>query len=276
MTEIADLLARGGWELQDPRPSAAQHPDTFELPTQQDLAALQPGSLVRAIFRTVSIADPVRDDLAPYDEQGRPVLVVMTERMWAIALSSDGQVLECVMDNHPFGTHTRLLPNDRVRIPLTHVIATGAPIPDLDRFYEFLAAWENDPQNPMVDPSTPVDPLGPPRIRHDQQQVVDRTGTPAHPSIPFARVLVSKNVTPELLPLYGQRYEPNPERADCGWVFFSGPPDVGQVAETIGFDIVTLQEAHRRHPNIQPYLAMAPGWAFTLLPGGTDDIYRRD
>lgn len=273
MTEIEALLCRGGWDLVDPRPIAAQHPDTFTLPTCADLAALRPGSLVRAAFRTVTIADPVRDQRDPYDEQGRPVLVAITERMWAIVVAGDDESLACVMDNHPFATHTRLLPHDRVQIPLTHVIATGDPIPDLAGLHEFLAAWENDPQHPLVDPRTPVDPLGPPRIGGSQARVVERTGVPAHPPIPFANVLVSKNVTPESVPLYGARFEPVPERGDCGWVFFTGPPDLEKVAQTIGFEVLTLQAAQQRHPRIQPYLAMAPGWGFTLLPDGADDIY---
>ncbi|WP_420113920.1 immunity protein Imm33 domain-containing protein [Pseudactinotalea sp.] len=272
MNEVEALLARGGWALEDPRPTAAAHPDTFELPTAGELAALGPGSVVRAIFRIVTIADPVRDGAAPYDDHGRPVLVPFGERMWAIVIGREGDVLECAMDNHPFGTHTRLLPNDRVRIPVSHVIATAAPLPDFDEFLAFLARWESDPENPMTDPTTPMDPLAPPRLRRDQQAVVDRSGAPAHPSIPFARVLLSKNVTPDSVPLYGARFEPKPERGDCGWVFFTGPPDLDEVSRTVGFSVVTVQEALGRHPQIQPYLALAPGWGFTLF-NDADDLY---
>lgn len=272
MTEVEALLARGGWALEDPRPSAAAHPDTFELPAPDVLAALGPGSVVRAVFRTVTIADPVRDTVSPYDDQGRPVLVAIGERMWAIVIGREGDLLECAMDNHPFGTHTRLLPNDRVRIPVSHVIATAPPLPDLEDFLAFLARWESDPAHPPSDPTAPVEALSRPRLRSDQQAVVDRTGVPAQPSIPFAKALMSKNVTPESVPLYGARFEPRPERGDCGWVFFTGPPDLDEVSRTVGFDVVTLQQAHERHPRIQPYLAVAPGWGFTLF-GDSDDLY---
>lgn len=275
MTEVEELLARGGWALEDPRPRAAANPDTFELPTAAEVADLGPGSVVRALFRTATIADPVRDHAAPYDDQGRPVLVPFSERMWASVIERDGDVLECAMDNMPFGTHTRLLPNDRVRIPVSHVIATAAPLPDLEKFLAFLERWESDPANPMTDPTTPMDPLAPPRLRSDQQAVVDRTGAPAHPSIPFARALMSKNVTPESVPLYGARFQPKPDRGDCGWVFFTGPPDLDEVSRTVGFYVLTLQQALERHPRIQPYLAVAPGWGFTLFPEG-DDLYRID
>lgn len=270
--EIESLVRRGGWELMDPGPSAAENPGTFELPGAEELAALRPGSVVRAMFRTATIADPVRDGVDPYDELGRPVLVPITERMWAIVIGRDGDLLECVMDNHPYGTHTRLLPMDRVRIPVRHVIATTAPVPDHREITDFLAKWESDPDNPQIDPTTPVDPLGPPRLRSDQQAIVDRTGVPAHPPLPFAKVLVSKNVTPESVPVYGMRSDPRPERQDCGWVFFTGPPDLDRVARTVGFDVVTVQDAVARHPRILAYLAMAPGWAFILFEDG-DDVY---
>ncbi|GAB2601998.1 immunity protein Imm33 domain-containing protein [Pseudactinotalea suaedae] len=272
MTEIEALLSHGGWQLMDPRPLAAEHRGTFELPTAAALAALQPGSLVRAMFRTATIADASRDGVGPYDVHGRPVLVEIVERMWGIVIGRDTETLEVALDNHPFATHTRLLPHDRVRIPSTFVIATGEPVPDLPRLTAFLAAWESDPANPRIDPTTPVDPLSPPRLRRDQQEVVNRIGVPAHPPVPFSNVLVSRNVTPDSVPLYGARFEPQPARRDCGWVFFTGPPDLQQVSETVGFDVLTLQAAQQRHPKIQPYLAMAPGWGFTLFPEG-DDIY---
>ena len=275
VSEIENLLRRGGWELVDPAPLAAENPETFEMPSPDDLAALRPGRRVRATFRTATIADPVRDGVDPYDQQGRPVLVPITERMWLIVIGCKGDLLECVMNNHPYGTHTRLLPMDRVRIPISHLIATTSPVTDYQEFADFLAKWESDPENPQIDPTTPVDPLGPPRLRSDQQAVVNRTGVPAHPPYSFAKVLVSKNVTPEAEPMYGARFDPKPERDDCGWVFFTGPTDLNEVSETVGFNVLSLQEAVERHPKILAYLAMAPGWAFTLFHDG-DDVYTTD
>lgn len=272
MTETAALLQRGGWELVDPRPIAAEHPDTFELPSPSDLAALAPGSLVRATFRTVSIADVSRDGLDPYDEDGHPVLVPITERMWAIVISVDGEELECALDNHPMATHTRLLPNDRVRIPLTHVIATGDPVPDLGEFLEFLERWEKDPQAATEPPTAPVDPLTPPRIRTDQQQVCDRAGVKAQPPYPFGYVLLGNDVTPESTLVHGARFEPDTERGDCGWIVYAGEADFETMAETVGCQVVTLQQALQAHPGIAPYVALPPGWGFTL-DGGADDLY---
>lgn len=275
MDEFDHLLRRGGWELVDPAPVAAEHPETFMLPSPEELVALGPGNRVRVTVRTATIADPVRDRMDSYDQQGRPVLVPILERMWAIVIERDGDLLECALEGYPFGTHTRLLPMDRIRIPVGYVIATTTPVEDFAHFSDFLAEFENDPARPQVDPSAPVDPLEPPRLRNDQQAVVDRTGAPGHPPLPFARVLLSRNVTPESVPLYGMRSDPRPERGDCGWTFFTGPPDLDQVAETVGFDIVTVQEAVGRHRGILAYLAMAPGWAFSLFDDG-DDVYPVD
>ncbi len=62
---LAEVLARGGWALLDPRPTAAAHPDTFEMPTAAELAAVRPGHQVRAMFAVADLADEVRDGLAP-------------------------------------------------------------------------------------------------------------------------------------------------------------------------------------------------------------------
>lgn len=272
MEETDALLRRGGWKLVDPRPIAAEHPDTFELPDPATLAALEPGSVVRAMFRTATIADVSRDGFGPYDKQGRPVLVPITERMWGIVISVDGDVLECALDNLPMATHTRLLPNDRVRIPVTHVIATGEPIPDLGQFLEFLERWESDPEAPAEPPTAPVDPLAPPRIRTDQQQVCDRVGVKAQPPFPFGYVLLGNDVTPESTLVHGARFDPDRERGDCGWIVYAGEADFETMAQTVGCQVVTLQRALQAHPGILPYVALPPGWGFTLA-GGADDVY---
>ena len=97
--ELTELLARGGWRINDPRPTAAAHPDTFELPTPEQLAALGPGSLVRARFDLVTMADVSRDRIPPYDEEGRPVLVVHGERMWLVVTGVADGVADCILEN---------------------------------------------------------------------------------------------------------------------------------------------------------------------------------
>ena len=257
--DLGDLLARGGWELVDPRPMAAEHPDTFELPSADDLDRLQPGSLVRAMFRLVDIADPSRDGLAPYDPSGAPVLVTHVERMWAVVTGRQGDRVACLLDNQPYATHTSLEVLDPLSLPLTHLIATGDVRPELAEhlaFAERMAAQDERPAGS----GTPVDPGARPRIRSDQQAICDRAGVRAEPPSPFGFAL-----------LQGARFEPAPERRDTGWVFFRGT-DFEAVTQTVGFDIVTVQEASRAHPDILARLALPVGWAFSV-GDGVDDVY---
>lgn len=270
LPDLTDLLRCGGWELIDPRPTAADHPATFELPTPAELEAVGPGSLVRAQFRVATIADVVRDGLAPYDEHGEPRLVTQVERIWAIVTGVDGDVIECVLDNQPFATHTSMTIYDRLTIPRSHVIATGQPLPDFDDFLAFLARWETDPDNPGIDPTSPVDPLSAPRIRSDQQAVCDRVGARAEPPWPFGSGLLAKNVTPGSLLVYGARFVPDFERKDTGWVVFADNDDFEEVGRTVGFTVATLQEMYDAHPAIWPYVALPTGWGFTLASGAAE------
>lgn len=271
--DLSALLAHGGWELLDPRPTAARHPDTFVMPTAEELDALGPGSMVRAMFDVATIADVVRDDLTPYDEEGHPRLVTQVERMWAVVLQVDGDTVECALDNLPFGTHTRLLPNDRLRIPLSHVIATGERAADHEEYLAFLARWEADPDHPGTDPTSPMDPHAPPRLRSDQQEVCDRTGARPEPPWPMGSGLLAKNVTPQSLLVYGARFPADASRRDTGWVVFADNEDFEEVGRTVGFTVATLQDMYRAHPAIWPYVALPTGWGFTLAAGTEHDVY---
>lgn len=269
--DLGDLLARGGWELVDPRPVAAENPDTFELPDADRLAGLRPGDQVRAQFRLATIADLARDGRPPYDAQGRPVLVTHVERMWLIVTGVADGLVDGVLENQPFATHTRLTVNDRVQVPLGHLIATGPPIEDYDGFLAFLERWEAEA--PADGPTAPVDPLAAPRIQASQQGVCDRAGVRPEPAWPFGAALLARNVTPESAVLHAARFEPRPDRQDTGWVFFADSADFEEVANTVGFDVVRLQDVHRAHPAAWPYIALPAGWGFTLADGA-DDVYQ--
>lgn len=265
------LLARGGWELIDPRPVAAEHPDTFELPSAEQLAALVPGSLVRAMYGLVTIADAARDARPPYDDRGHPVLVTQVERMWAVVTEVDGDAVECVLDNQPHATHTSLTLFDRLRLPLSHLIATDPPRPDLAEHLAFVARMAEQDERPAAQ-ATPVDPQAPPRIRGDQRVVCERAGVRAEPAWPFGAALLARNVTPEVTILHGARFPPHPERRDTGWVFFADDADFEAVAANVGFDVVMIQDASRAHPAIGPRTALPPGWGFSVGEG-VDDVY---
>lgn len=94
-----------GIALDDPRPIAAAAPYTYAMPWPAELAALEPGDGVQAIFREI--------------EGGRRY---DAERMWVgVDAVEDGWV-RGRLDNEPRDMPSFAL-HDPVRIPLTHVIA---------------------------------------------------------------------------------------------------------------------------------------------------------
>ena len=99
--DVEALLRRGGWELDDVQARHRAHPDTFELPSAEGLAALRPGRMARLIFRLVDQADRVRDRTAPYEEDGTPVLAMWHERMWLYVEERDGDDLVGILQNVP-------------------------------------------------------------------------------------------------------------------------------------------------------------------------------
>jgi hypothetical protein len=93
-----------GIALNDPRPIAAEAPYTFFLPLPVELAALEPGDMVQAIFRETS-----------GDRQ------YGAERMWVeVEAVADGFVSGKLL-NQPFDMPSLKL-DDWMCIPLTHVI----------------------------------------------------------------------------------------------------------------------------------------------------------
>lgn len=275
MTELEDLselLGRGGWEIVDPGTVVTIGQDELEGAEPAGLAGLAAGSTVRAMFRVATIADVVRDGIAPYDADDQPVLVTEVERLWAIVTGVGDDEVDCVLTSQPFGTHTSLAAYHRVRIPVSHLIETGAVEPDFDGFLTFLARWENDPTNAATDPTTAVDPLARPRIRSDQQEVCDRAGARAEPPWPFGRGLLAKNVTPGSVLVYGARFVADAERQDTGWVVYAEHSDFEHVSATVGFTVATLEEIYQAHPAVWPFVALPTGWGFTLA-GGADEVY---
>lgn len=274
MTELEDLsglLGRGGWEIVDPRTVTTVGHDTDNLPDDDALATLAQGSTVRAMFRVATIADVVRDGIAPYDADGRPVLVSEVERLWAIVTGVGDDEVDCVLTSQPFGTHTSLAAYHRLRVPSSHLLEIGPAEPDLDGFLTFLARWEGDPEN-AADPTDAVDPVAAPRIRGDQQEVCDRVGARAEPPWPFGRGLLAKNVTPGSVLVYGARFVADAERQDTGWVVYADHSDFEHVSATVGFTVATLEEIYRAHPAVWPFVALPTGWGFTLA-GGAEEVY---
>jgi hypothetical protein len=104
-----------GISLEDPRPIAASAPYTYFMPWPEELAALEPGDGVKAIFHETAGG---RD----YDG----------ERMWVLVERVENGFVVGKLDNEPYDMPSIRL-GDLVRIPLTHVIdctyAEGKPAP---------------------------------------------------------------------------------------------------------------------------------------------------
>ncbi|GAA1477232.1 hypothetical protein GCM10009623_16780 [Nocardioides aestuarii] len=269
-TDVATLLTHGGWALVDPRPTALANPDTFEMPTADELAALRPGSLVKAMFRCVTIADEVTDGLAPYDAEGRPQLVSFVERMWLTVVETSGTPdgdVECVLDNMPYSTHCSLVPGTGLKIPAHHLIATDPPADDLD-LRGYLATLARDFGAEVARATDPVDPTALPRVHPDQQRRCADVGVPPHPPAMFGSMLVASDVGPDDVPLFGGRFDPEPERSDVGWVVWARHASMEEAQAAAGFRVVTVQEAFRLAPAAWPWLALPPHWGFTADADG--------
>ena len=268
---LEQVLEHGGWLLIDPGPTAAAHPDTFAMPTPEELAALRPGSGVKVMFRLADLTDSVRDRLLAHGVDDPPRLCTVTERMWLVVLRRDGDLLTCVLDNQPYAAYSRLVVGAEVTVPVGYVIATGTGPDDLDAY---LAQNEQSglPRLPEVETTRPEDPTRWPSIRADQSEVCRRAGVWPAPPWMFASMLVARDLSPEREPVHGARFHAEPDRGDCGWVVFAGYESMDAVADGPGFDIVTVQQACARDRRILRYLALPQGWGFTAASHG-DDVH---
>ncbi|WOF44459.1 DUF2185 domain-containing protein [Sphingopyxis indica] len=94
----------GRYEIEDPRPIAAEAPYTFYLPSENELLAVSPGDLVKLIFRSIPDSS----------EWG-------AERMWVIVTAAEGAWLTGTLDNHPLDM-PQLKAGDRVTFARGHII----------------------------------------------------------------------------------------------------------------------------------------------------------
>ena len=276
MHTVDGLIARGGWGLDDVQARGRANPDTFWLPPEEDLARIVVGSAVRLIFAVVDQADTVRDGRSPYGPTGAPELTVHYERMWLWVERLEGDDIVGVLQNVPVATHTRLVPNARVRFRRSDVIDIQH-VPPVSMWSEIEALAKIG--FPHLDESAvlrPEDPLRDPSISPTQAEVCRRFGTRPERPWAFARCLVGRQVTIDSPVLYGvhARSHRDPKQQDCGWAIWSADPDMGVAAKKEGFDIVDVGSLYDRHPRVWAYLALPTGWAFVLGAAGHEDVYQ--
>lgn len=94
----------GRYEIDDPRPIAEAAPYTYHLPSENELLALQPGDLVKAVFRSIP-ASPIWE----------------AERMWVEIIALEGDLLRAKLSNIPFDM-PQLKPESPVRLKRSDVI----------------------------------------------------------------------------------------------------------------------------------------------------------
>ena len=274
-----DLIATGGWRLDDAQARHAANPDTFWMPSPEQLAAIVPGSTVRLIFQVADQADPVVDGLEPYAADGRPNLVVGHERMWLyveeVGAGFDDDLIGVLM-NQPVASYTRLVPGARVRFKRRDVI-------DLDNDAERDVAGEladmaaaGFPVLDEADTLRPEDPNRDPTLPAEQAEVCARYRVrPERPAPgPFSLALVGKTLFRDTWPVYGLRFRPNPERSDTGWSVWTGPADMDEAAKTDGFEQLPTGIIQELHEGAWAHLALPPGWGFVLYADGTTDVYQ--
>lgn len=256
--QIHELLERGGWVLVDPTPVATEHPDTFHVPSQDERAALGPGDVVRAMFRVVTICDVARDGIAPWNPDGTPALTTLVERMWGVVMAEMGDVLDVELTNTPFATHSSLSAGARILLPRQYVIAVDEQFDDVE---EWLARVDDRAPS---DHTLPMAATAKPRMTEDQAELCRAAGVDRpEPPFPFSIALVAKDLTPESALIHGVRFDPDHERNDSGWIFFAGDVDLDDVMETIGVDVVRLDEAYQRCPRMWDYVVLPSGWGFS-------------
>jgi hypothetical protein len=114
------------FELDDPRPNAAEAPYTFFLPSQAEIAAVGKGDLVRLIFR-----------------YSHAIEKWSAERMWVIVDEVKEDSLVGLLDNHPDEPTSQLRADDRIEFKHHHIIdidwaepQAAPPAPTIRSYWE--------------------------------------------------------------------------------------------------------------------------------------------
>ena len=272
--KAVELLRSGGWELDDAQARHRANPETFWLPSGEDLQRIEVGHAVRLILRLSDLADEIRDGIEPYSHEGVANLVVSHERMWLWVEQTEGDVLVGVLQNVPLATHSNLVPGSRVRFHLNDVIDFDTE-PPVEMHEELTAmAKIGFPVLDEAEALAVVDRNRVAAIAPSQLEICQRAGVQPQRPWDFAKCLIDRAAADGVVPLFGARWKPDRDRGDCGWVLWSTYPDMQDAADDHGFDIVHIADIRSRCEPMWRFLALPPGWAFTIAPDGKEEVFR--
>lgn len=101
-----------------------------------------------------------------------------------------------------------------------------------------------------------------------QRSICDKYGSPWLPVVPDLKIGVSKEVRENIYPINGLRHRP--EGNTSGWYIWAG--------QEIGANEDFFLPLHAEHisewcPEVEKYLALAPGWRFLIAPDYEDVWY---
>ena len=246
-----DLLGHVGWQLDDAQARHRANPDTFLLPSDDELRRVDVGHAVRLIFRLADLADPIRDGTEPYSSDGLVNMVVSHERMWLWVERIEDDTLIGVLQNLPVATHSNLVPGARVRFHRHDVI-------DVDL----------EPPVDMDDELAAMSEMGFPALDEAAAVAAVAVPSPTAPAVP-----APEGVSADVFPLYGARRKPQPHRGDCGWALWSQHRDMQVAADENGFDVVSVGDVRQRSKSMWRFLALPAGWAFTIGLDGEEDVF---
>lgn len=271
--DVVRLLVRGGWTLDDAQARHRENPDTFWLPSEDELRALEVGHSARLIFAVADLADPIRDGIDPYSVDGTSNLVVSHERMWVWVERIEDDALVGVLQNLPVATHSNLVPGARVRFGLRDIIDLDLEPPV--EMHEDIRAM-TDTGFPILDEAVAlgaVDPERTPAIAPNQLEVCRDAGVRPERPWYFARCLIDRAASDGVWPLYGVRFKPRADRDDSGWSLWSRHPNMEDVVAEHGFDVIHIGDVRKRCGPSWRFLALPPGWGFVSGPDGYEDVF---
>nr|NLI50230.1 hypothetical protein [Propionibacterium sp.] len=265
-SNVATLLAHGGWEVVDPADLRSPAGDPLTPPVEADLARLAPGHGVKVVLGLATMSDGALAADPPYGPDGVPNLIAVAEQTWLFVVERRAEELTALLANTPAATHTRLRANTLLTVALDRVLeVTFEGAGDVEELRRRITAAGFEPQS-EAEAVAPLPADAEPRLDPDQAAVFAGLDARPYPVHPASLVIIERDLD-QRLPLVGRRDEPDPSRRDSGWVIQSARPDADPEADADRFGVLEAAGLRTFGP-VWAHLALPPGWGFVIPPGG--------